>query len=514
MEKIRKSFVALLILVSSLHCFFCLAEEKNTQSVWLEQYLNDGWKIESLSECGEAGAAILSRDGQKLLAVRKGEITVENAKAAEPDGTTVMMDTEDTLFLAHPNGWNGTTHYCFTYNGMRWLMRDIRFIGPYSWEDETGHDALEEYVLNVGAEQISPVYLTEDENENILWQKKLAAYPNVLTEDDLDLASWDPWDSPVYSSGYSNHENKMSNDSIRHRLFDALKAGTFFSEYEYADGLIQGNVLQFIADRSDGQRVLLCSKWQENSELEFVESTPLPAGTTIGNENFTENLLIPELNGGPYIQCFADGTWGVSCMVTRDGGMYFMGQNWICDSTPYLCQSVICYGEHPWSDITAIDWLSLPPTLAEAQSHIDTSCWAMPDNSNPQDRLHLREKPDQESRSLAKFYNGTPVQILKNGKEWTKVRIGNMTGYMMTKYLAIGEDMKQSHPYLSGKTPRNWLIHMARMGDRNRTRSVCVPEFFGYNVIGLADGEWWIVWNANENSFGMVRDSEMWDGNG
>lgn len=514
MNKVRNLFALALAWALALGCFFCLAEDWNETASWLKPYLNDGWMAESGSECGDAGAVLLKRDEQKLLVIRKGDLIIENAGVAKADRLSLLMDTENTLYLVCPGTSAEATYYCFSFEGERWLLRDIRYIGSYTWEDENGHADLQEYVLNVDAPEIRTHYLIEDRNENILWQENGPVYPNVLTEDERDLAQWNPWDSPVHYTGYRDPDLGGSSDSVRHRLFDTLKNGTFFREYEYVDGLIQKDELQFIADRPDGKRVLLCGIQREDSGWEFVESTSLPAGTTMGNENFTDNLWIPAMNGGPSVQRFADGTWGLSCMMTRDGGMYFMGQNWICESAPFMCDGQVCYGEHPWNDITAMDWDTLPLTLAEAQAGVDMSRWAMPNNGDPEDRLHLREKPDKGSRSLGKFYNGTPVEVLEKGSEWTRVKIGNITGYMMTKYLAFGKDMMRIQPYLSSKTTKNWMCHIAAQGNKGDTEEITLSEFYAYSVIGLTGDEWWIVWNANDNSFGMIHDSELWNGNG
>ncbi len=70
-------------------------------------------------------------------------------------------------------------------------------------------------------------------------------------------------------------------------------------------------------------------------------------------------------------------------------------------------------------------------------------------NPIPTDRLHLREKPDEKSFSLGKYYNGTKVAFLKDmGNGWYKVDVGSVgleTGgsslygfYMKKQYLASG----------------------------------------------------------------------------
>ena len=87
--------------------------------------------------------------------------------------------------------------------------------------------------------------------------------------------------------------------------------------------------------------------------------------------------------------------------------------------------------------------------LNGATPEIDQSGWAVVNNPDPADRLHLRAKASKSGDSLGKFYNGTPVQVLERKGDWTRVQIGfgstARTGWMMTKYLAFGADMDKVH---------------------------------------------------------------------
>lgn len=66
---------------------------------------------------------------------------------------------------------------------------------------------------------------------------------------------------------------------------------------------------------------------------------------------------------------------------------------------------------------------------------------AVVNNPNSIDRLNLRTKPSQNAPTLGKYYSGTTVEVLSSNQNgWTKVRIHTLEGYMMTKYLAFGQD--------------------------------------------------------------------------
>ncbi len=69
---------------------------------------------------------------------------------------------------------------------------------------------------------------------------------------------------------------------------------------------------------------------------------------------------------------------------------------------------------------------------------------AVVNNPNARDRLHLRTDHDSAAKSLGKYYNGVKVQVLSYaGGDWAKVRIGSAEGYMMTEYLAFGNDAQR-----------------------------------------------------------------------
>ena len=66
---------------------------------------------------------------------------------------------------------------------------------------------------------------------------------------------------------------------------------------------------------------------------------------------------------------------------------------------------------------------------------------AVVNNPNSIDRLNLRTKLSQNAPTLGKYYSGTTVEVLSSDQNgWIKVRIHTLEGYMMTKYLAFGQD--------------------------------------------------------------------------
>ena len=154
-------------------------------------------------------------------------------------------------------------------------------------------------------------------------------------------------------------------------------------------------------------------------------------------------------------------------------------------------------------------------------AQMDPSAYALVNNPNPEDRLHLRAKPDKGAHSYGKFYNRTPVRVLERGDTWTKVEIGRggatMTGYMMTKFLAFDEVKKEA---LACAFPQKLL----REGYPNGTYMYAEPRETAVTdrvfkrssddfIIGVYGDEWFVVMRE-DGAVGYVPQEIFWDGNG
>lgn len=60
------------------------------------------------------------------------------------------------------------------------------------------------------------------------------------------------------------------------------------------------------------------------------------------------------------------------------------------------------------------------------------------------EKLNLREEENQEAKVLTVLNHGQAVEVLETGNEWTKVKIGEQTGYVATDYLSnkLGESSR------------------------------------------------------------------------
>lgn len=181
------------------------------------------------------------------------------------------------------------------------------------------------------------------------------------------------------------------------------------------------------------------------------------------------------------------------------------------------------YGNHPYSDVTDLPFAEFPTTYEEAMQHLDRTNWAVVNNPNPADRLYLRGKASKEGRNLGKFYNRTPVYVEEIRGDWAYVRIGRATtGYMMTKYLAFGEDADKvecAFPQLEVR--EEYRLNVAdettyefEVLDEPSKSAPYTRWHSGDNwgVIGIK-GNYYIVMNDNENVC-YIPQSHLWAGNG
>ena len=243
--------------------------------------------------------------------------------------------------------------------------------------------------------------------------------------------------------------------------------------------------------------------------------------------NAAGNLAEIFIEGEPYYEyrlTLADGkmllhsVWGEQ--------VYFIIEpHAICnDGTLTTCMSDgYVYGNHPYYDVTDLPFAEFPTTYEEAVQHLDRTNWAVVNNPNPTDRLHLREKPDRKSVSLGKFYNRTPVYVDEIRGEWAHVTIGcDLSGWMLTDYLAFGADMEKvacAFPQLTVKE-----AHQEYGADEfvYEYRVFTVPDLSAdtmrwhsgesYYLIGMA-GNFYIIMNSEEE-IAYIPQDWLWAGNG
>ena len=288
--------------------------------------------------------------------------------------------------------------------------------------------------------------------------------------------------------------------------------------YTLITGIDDGDVLRLLMRNPAGELVFVGGVRNADGIYTLTESTPLPEGAILGVENFTHSLGIP---GDRYYTCvsvtpYADSTWGVSLIYPDDEGAELFS---LCQSVIYEGVTPICgrIGDHPWSDLTSIDWTSLPHSYEEAITRVDPARWAVVNNPNPRDRLHLRTAPDTGAASLGKYYNRTPVIIREYGEEWCAVTVCGLEGYMMTDFLAFGDSMdavNYSAPLLDWQedlTERR--LYTAPRTNAAYTLAEQASTGLDFFILGVA-GDFYHVWLPYTEEYYYIHEDDLWEGNG
>ena len=175
----------------------------------------------------------------------------------------------------------------------------------------------------------------------------------------------------------------------------------------------------------------------------------------------------------------------------------------------------------------------LPLTPRDALTFVNGAACAMVNNPNPEDRLHLRTRPDRTAPSLGKYYTGVVARLLEGGDaDWARVSVCGVEGYMMRRYLAFGDELLSvqsampkllavsfdATPYMNGMTqaqydalPKDDVDIKASPSDNARV-AMRVPAYTDVTVLGVLGDDWAHVrWNGQT---GYIRQRQLWPGNG
>ena len=502
---------SLLILIFILLSNTAFAGEKiDPEAEALFQAAFPSHKLMLSDQCGYTAAAVLRDDQAQVLCLaekRNGvwEMVIANPTALRRDTsvTSLLLDTDETPFWVYQTDGSLTETYHAVRSGGQWRVTSIM-----SRENHDNGNISEYHTwYEKGRLQYSTYFC--DENENIMSYEPYAPVPAMWLDALMPLNCYDDTRFPKPNCKYTH--------SWLSEEVTALAAAELFPNDTFLGGCAHKEHLEFFLQRPNEDRIIASCRFHEKDGWRITISTPLPQGTAYGRENFSSSLVIGDLlvNIGPvdentcgvtYIYNTADNTSGEP--------MFSLGKNWVTGEVPNGYEH--CFGDHPWSDITVIDWNSLPQSLEEALSRLDSSDWAVVNNPNPSDRLHLRSKADRSAKSLGKYYNGTPVRILEETKEWVRVDIFGVQGWMMKEYLAFGSKGHAVEAVFPSRVALETSTHhyLYETPETSRTVPGFQPEYHGLVVLAIVGDEWYHVWFPNANLTGYVLQSEWWEGNG
>jgi len=356
---------------------------------------------------------------------------------------------------------------------------------------------------------------TEDENGNILSGFDYApipvdeAFEATMEPQNFDINRYDP--DPVYGLFHTCRMPGLAGIWLR----DGERPACVDLKQEHMIMLLEA---------ADGTK-RICIASLEDGRYRIGTSGQLPGDIGMDAFHTGEDELILTRGGGMTLIGFAhrpDGAWQLDYIQSDEGLTILHDGVRSMEVMGAQRNDEVVYGVHPWKDLFNIDFDALPYTFDQAIKMIDQSAYALVSNPNPEDRLHLRTKPDKGAASLGKFYNRTPVYILEHGETWTKVRIGSgeqgLAGYMMTKFLVFEEDEKavlacafpQKHFREELKERRTPLLLRA---DSSSEENGWFTHDYGDFIIGVVGDEWYVVMRA-DGAVGYVPQDLFWDGNG
>lgn len=510
-----KRLMILLAILLALCIPACAEQQAEEAALQVMLNAHPGYAVLACDQWSPTAAAVLGKGEERILCVAEKKdgawaLTIDNARAL-PQGAevSILVDTDTALYWSIHGEVAGIEtawqYSCFRGEAQWGAVDCIRMA--------VGENDLIETSLYWESDTVKQVTEYRDVNENFIRREETAAIPAKWMGEYRTLQTYDASAAPVPLINYKP-DSWLGRDTLRRCLEEIAPGYTFVSGAATDDGL------EIMARDREGTLRMVACLCMDGMTITNI-SSPLPEGTHYGWENFWDCVTINN-HAAAAVRPYANGVWGVDYTwpMGQDGEALFFGRNWVSDSN-VLSRGMFYVGDNPWNDVTTADWSTLPATMEEAKEHIDPSRWAVVNNPNPADRLHLRERDDRASRSLGKYYNGTPVEVLRTAGDWAFVRAGGMTGWMMKEYLAFGEDawaVKAAFPDLHHVEDKDYFLvwrednlHAGKMA-ADGDWSVETGE--SWCIIGLLGDEYYHVWFPDLDESGYMLQSDFWPGNG
>lgn len=124
-------------------------------------------------------------------------------------------------------------------------------------------------------------------------------------------------------------------------------------------------------------------------------------------------------------------------------------------------------------------------------------------NTNSSTKLHLRQKPSKSSKSLGLYYKGTRVEAIGNAGSWTKVKIGEETGYMLKDYLSPESNKVEDKRPLGYVCIEN--VYLRQKPSANSEQIEKLNYQAELEIIGETSSSWYYV--AINGKLGYVKSS-------
>ena len=468
-----------------------------------------------LSQWGNTAACFEEKDGVKrLIVLEKHEgvwhVIVDNPTALlqDCDWPKLFMDSDDSIFWTYILSDQAVVRYHSNRNA------DGRWSPVDQFHGDSGHGEFT-YIWNtswnsLNGGEITRSFSISDENDNDSGIQVVQIFPAPWLADCIRLENFDVSRFPAMLGGTTDYY------ASEHDIFFREAAGTLMPDDSFIKGMLKNDALHFLMEKPDGSRVYVICEYMSHREAHLIESFPLPEGTELGYQDFSDSLWID--GRCVTVQLLHNGMAGIEYIYDDQADaehFLFFGDRTIASED----QDEILYGEHPWDDMTRIDWKTLPHTRDQASLQMDASHYAQVVNPDPADRLHLRERPDRKSPSLGKYYSGTPVTVLSEQGGWVEVTVGSRHGWMMKDFLEMG--YRQAGALRLNTLPMPHLFSkdeaIVKIYDEPQNGACTNRINAGQDtmkVIGILGNEWYHVWFPATGEYGFVRQSDLTAGNG
>lgn len=507
-----KRLLLVILLLCSLWSVACAVPNPEDVARETLQAAHPDYAMLDFDQWGDAAAAVLGKGEERILCVAEGhsgewEIVVDNPRAL-PAGAEVslLMDSDISLYWSIPGKVADVTWMYSCFRGV-WEWGEVDCIRM-----ELSATQLVETSLYWENDTLKRVTEYRDVNENFLRREESAAIPAKWMRSYRSLQTYDASVLPVQEDSWY-YNGWLNKAALR------LCAAEIAPEYTFVDGAAKEDGIELLMRDKDGTLRLVTCACYDGAPITNI-SSPLPENTHYGFENFWDAIAV-NMHSAAGVSPYADGVWAVryTWPMTSEGDILFYGRNWIsCEGGRFTRLYV---GDHPWTDISSTDWNTLPASLEEALTHLDPSRWAVVNNPDPADRLHLRYRDDRTSRSFGKYYNGTPAEVLRTAGDWAFVRVGGMSGWMMKEYLAFGKDAWEVgavFPSLSFVEDKDYFLvwREDRMLDGKfpADGDWSVERGENFVIMGIVEDDWYHVWFPDLEESGYMRQSDFWPGNG
>lgn len=333
--------------------------------------------------------------------------------------------------------------------------------------------------------------------------------PVPLSESLLSRMSSEPLNTLIDTSGYGN----------TFLVTDAFDAAAMPINANIIQNDLQENGLLLLTENDEGKRHFVwITKQLSGTGYVFQTSGEVPKDAVLDLYHFGDNELYLSLNDWDAAVSavrLPDNTWVTHAYYsdTINYGIVYCG---LIDYDIGRSLEGLMIGTLPGLDFFGMDLNALPRSSAEAEQLLNRDNWAVVLNPVATDRLHLRAKAERGAKSLGKFYNRTPVQVLMRKGDWTKVRIGadgGLEGWMMTQYLAFGKKIDE----VSSASPDLLLRDEhadATPFSKPDTESEILEYFDSESwIVGVIDDAWFILLDAMGNT-GYLPQNWYYEGNG